>query len=59
MPSPSKITGTVDSLVVVEPPADDLNIFVGQNKVLSYILRNTTHHVIKNITFTALLVIVT
>lgn len=43
----------MDSLVVVEPNSDSLNIFIGENKDLTYILRNNSHHVIKNIVFTA------
>jgi len=53
MTNPEKISGTMDSLIVDEPPSIDWNIYRGETKTLTYKLRNTSYHVIKNVTFTA------
>ncbi len=53
MPPPEKISGTIESLVVTDPPSVDWNIFRGETKELVYKLQNTGYHVIKNLAFTA------
>ena len=54
MPPPDTITGTADSLVVIDPPMKDLCIWRGTTKDLVFKLQNTSYHVIKNLTFKAM-----
>jgi len=54
MPPPNTIAGTAESLVVIDPPKADWDIWRGTTKELTYILRNTSYHVIKNVTFKAM-----
>jgi len=53
MPPPSKIAGTIESLVVTCPPKKDWGIYKGQTKELVYKIQNTGYHSIVNFDFTA------
>jgi len=48
-----KIVGTVDSLVVTDPPTECWDIWKGSTKELTFKLTNTGYHIIKNLDFTA------
>jgi len=49
----SKITGSINELVVIDPPESDWNFFRGESRTLTWKLQNTSPHYIKNIDFTA------
>lgn len=53
-----KITGSINELVVIDPPEKDWSFFRGESRTLTWKLQNTSPHYIKNIDFTAKTVIV-
>jgi len=48
-----KITGSINELVVIDPPDKDWEFFRGESRTLTWKLQNTSPHYIKNIDFTA------